>query len=93
MTSDKLALGVMYTAPIQAAIIRTWLEGNPTLAIAEAFQFPLGTTFQQRMEAVAGAMENFIEHYAPEMLEPEFIGDPIQQARTALERFTLKNVN
>ena len=83
----------MYSEPVQAAVIRSWLEGHPVLAIANAFQFPIGTTFEQQMSAVAGAMENFIERHAPDMLVPEFIEDPIQQARTALERFTLKHAN
>lgn len=88
MTNDKLALGTMYTPPVQAAIIRAWLEGFPVLSIANSFMFPVGTTFDQQMHAVAGAMEHFIEHNAPEMLAPEFIGEPVLQARTALERFT-----
>lgn len=93
MTEDKLSLGIMYTPAIQAGIVRTWLEGHPILSIANAFQFPFGTTFDQQMNAVMGTMENFIEAYAPEMLAPEFIGDPIRQARTALERFTVKHTN
>ena len=88
MTSDKLSLSVMYTPPVQAAILRAWLEGYSPLVIAHAFLFPLGTTFAQQQDAVAGAMEHFIERHAPEMLMPEFIGEPVLQARTALERFT-----
>lgn len=91
MAHPKLPLRMLSTDPGQAAVLRAYVDGATPLVLASAFRFPSATTFQEQTDAVIASMESFIERHAPEMLQPEFHGVPVVQAKTALARYVAKH--
>lgn len=91
MSGQKLPYRMLNTDPGQAAVLRAYVDGATPLVLASAFRWPSGTTFQEQTDAVIASMESFIERHAPEMLQPEFRGVPVVQAKTALARYIAKH--